>query len=438
MKNIIKKMLSIGLAAAMCLMVTGCNVDISQIGVTEELTIPKGESAQVEINYGTDIPDADAAKIAEAAEKVALTWTSSDESIATVDETGLVTAVAPGEVDVTVTIQNSNLTDTCHITVVVLPEGITAKENMELAVGSTENVDAVMTPEDATGVAVFYESDNEEIATVDEDGLVTAVSEGECVITSYLASDAVSTDESAVDPEMLVVADSEKAMTTVTVTAGENATPEPTEATTEEPAEATTPAAPVNFVLKGKNSVYAGSGIQLSPVTTSGTDLDVYSLTWTSSDPSVAIVTNGWIDAKKAGTVTITATNSGGSTATAQVQVMAVQKVTTNKSGNSNASVANNGSSNKAPAAPAAPVAPAAPAPVYVEPAPAPVEQAPVYVEPAPAPVEQQPVYEAPAENNQLLISAEEWNSNSGDIPLDAIREGPGGFGPGDDAGDMD
>lgn len=427
MKNIIKKMLSIGLAAAMCLMVTGCNVDISQIGVTEELTIPKGESAQVEINYGTDIPDADAAKIAEAAEKVALTWTSSDESIATVDETGLVTAVAPGEVDVTVTIQNSNLTDTCHITVVVLPEDITAKENMELAVGSTENVDAVMTPEDATGVAVFYESDNEEIATVDEDGLVTAVSEGECVITSYLASDAVSTDESAVDPEMLVVADSEKAMTTVTVTAGEVATPEPTEVT-EEPTEEPTPAAPVNFVLKGKNSVYAGSGIQLSPVTTSGTDLDVYSLTWTSSDPSVAIVTNGWIDAKKAGTVTITATNSGGSTATAQVQVMAVQKVTTNKSGNSNASVANNGSSNKAPAAPAAP-APVEQAPVYVEPAPAPVEQAPVYVEPAPAPVEQQPVYEAPAENNQLLIPAEEWDLNSDDIPGYAIREGPSGSG---------
>ncbi|MEG2843257.1 MAG: Ig-like domain-containing protein, partial [Ruthenibacterium sp.] len=49
---------------------------------------------------------------------------------------------------------------------------------------SKENLDAKITPEDATGVKLRYESSDEKVATVDETGQVTAVGTGECVITT--------------------------------------------------------------------------------------------------------------------------------------------------------------------------------------------------------------------------------------------------------------
>lgn len=95
----------------------------------------------------------------------------------------------------------------------------------------------------------------------------------------------------------------------------------------EETAAAATPAptpAPEELVLKGSSEVTAGKGIQLCPLTADGVDVDTASLTWQSSDESVAIVTNGWVDALRPGSVTITASGEGYTTVTQEVTVRQV------------------------------------------------------------------------------------------------------------------
>ncbi len=89
---------------------------------------------------------------------------------------------------------------------------------------------------------------------------------------------------------------------TTVQTAESAASPEsqPATAAAEETAAVATPAptpAPEELVLKGSSEVTAGKGIQLCPLTADGVDVDTASLTWQSSDESVAIVTNGWVDA---------------------------------------------------------------------------------------------------------------------------------------------
>lgn len=113
---------------------------------------------------------------------------------------------------------------------------------------------------------------------------------------------------------------------TTVQTAESAASPEsqPATAAAEETAAVATPAptpAPEELVLKGSSEVTAGKGIQLCPLTADGVDVDTASLTWQSSDESVAIVTNGWVDALRPGSVTITASGEGYTTVTQEVTV---------------------------------------------------------------------------------------------------------------------
>lgn len=175
---------------------------------------------------------------------------------------------------------------------------------------------------------------------------------------------------------------SEAASPAPTAAATAAPTPEPTPEATAEPSPSPSPAAtataaptaaPVQFELRGAGSVTAGKGIQLCPVTSDGQDIATDAVTWTSSDESVAIVTNGWIDAKKAGTVMITATAADGGSASKEITVQAkpaVQQTPASSQGGTS------------PAVPAAPAAPADSAPDYsapeqpTEPAPAPEQPA--------------------------------------------------------------
>ena len=60
---------------------------------------------------------------------------------------------------------------------------ITPEDDQELEIGDTVQLTAVVQPEDATDKSVTWSSDNEAVATVDETGLVTAVSVGTVTIT---------------------------------------------------------------------------------------------------------------------------------------------------------------------------------------------------------------------------------------------------------------
>lgn len=122
-----------------------------------------------------------------------VTWTSSDDTIATVDEDGLVTAIAEGEVVITATASNE-VTGSCNVTVVLEDSSnpgvveITSislnKNELSLNIDESETLIATVKPDNATDKSVVWTSSDDEIATVNEDGTVTGVSEGTAVITA--------------------------------------------------------------------------------------------------------------------------------------------------------------------------------------------------------------------------------------------------------------
>ena len=113
------------------------------------------------------------------------TWTSTKPRVASVSNTGLVTAIAEG--NTTITVMAGGKTASCSITVI---KGIVAvssislnKKNLELVEGDTETLWATVFPEDATDKTVSWISSDDGVATV-KDGVITAIKEGETTITA--------------------------------------------------------------------------------------------------------------------------------------------------------------------------------------------------------------------------------------------------------------
>ena len=119
----------------------------------------------------------------ENAEYETVNWTSSDEDIATVDAEGVVSGIAIGSAVITAEI--SGQTAACNVSVTGIPvESVSLDvQQLELNIGETYTLQATVLPENATDKGIKWSSDDSEIATVDESGLVTAVSLGETVIT---------------------------------------------------------------------------------------------------------------------------------------------------------------------------------------------------------------------------------------------------------------
>ena len=125
----------------------------------------------------------------DAADKT-LVW-SSDVDFVTVDQNGLVTVVAPGEGMVTITATATNgVSGSCYFSAYIEdPNAITVTLNKWVLdieyVGETFQLEAIVTPADAE-VVITWSSSDETVATVDENGLVTAVGVGEADITVYV------------------------------------------------------------------------------------------------------------------------------------------------------------------------------------------------------------------------------------------------------------
>lgn len=114
-----------------------------------------------------------------------LRWESKDDSIATVDENGLVTAHKGGKTVVVVMTENGKTAE-CEITVPIHMTGIeiVEPETTEILKGNTISLKAKALPENTTDDFEFaWSSSNSEIATVDKDGMVVALKEGEVAIT---------------------------------------------------------------------------------------------------------------------------------------------------------------------------------------------------------------------------------------------------------------
>ena len=118
-----------------------------------------------------------------------LEWTSSDESVATVDAEGNVSALKEGTCVITATAADgSGMSASCSINVsarVIPVESImVSQESAELKFGESVALTATVVPEDATDKTVTWSSDNTDVAIVDADGNVTAVSLGVATITA--------------------------------------------------------------------------------------------------------------------------------------------------------------------------------------------------------------------------------------------------------------
>ncbi|MCH5151822.1 MAG: Ig-like domain-containing protein [Clostridiales bacterium] len=119
-----------------------------------------------------------------------VTWSSNHEEIATVAN-GVVTPVAEGTATITVTTVDGNHTDTCEVTVnpaqsgPVAVTGVTIEEsNVRMTVGDADvTLTAVVAPANATNKNVSWSSSVPGVATVDNNGKVHAVAEGDTVIT---------------------------------------------------------------------------------------------------------------------------------------------------------------------------------------------------------------------------------------------------------------
>ena len=378
-KNIV---LAVIATAAMALSLVGCGVKVTNISVPDAATLEKGESITLPVNFGTEDAPAETPviatgesataetaaqdeKIAKAAEKLTLAWTSSDESVATVDETGTVTAVAAGEAEITAAVKDTEMQDVCVITVKVSAKELKVPDTLEVKLNDTDEtaIEAKCEPKDASNTSFDFASSDEEVATVDKDGKVKVLKAGECDITTTLMQDGEKVTEKTTHVKAFyevesITLDSNEGKLTV----GNSHTIKATVAPEEVAAETT--------------------------------------IEWSSSNEKVATVdSNGKVTAISSGNATITAT-AGEESANYEVTVEQPKKVTT-----SNKTYTKNGSSNSsavtpsypAPVTPTAPVTPSAPTTPVQPSNPEPAAPAPVQPDPAPA----QPSNPEPAQPSQ-------------------------------------
>lgn len=286
MKKIGSRIAALVCAAAMAAGLSACGVNITSVGLPETAVMNKGDTLQMEVSYGTQ-QETEADALAEAAGKLDLVWTSSDEAVAAVDGDGLVTAMGAGTAEIQVSTEDGNLSSTCLVTVVVPAAGITAPERLDLVVNgrNTASLNALATPEDATDVTLTYISSDETVATVDETGLVTAVGNGEGDITVTLTqSFPAATGETAT---------AESTFRPVTLTAVTHMT-------------VTTAVESITFD-KTEGVLTVGHTHQIKAAVAPDTASDP-ALSWTSSDESVATVdASGKVTAKRAGSAIIRA-----------------------------------------------------------------------------------------------------------------------------------
>ncbi len=118
-------------------------------------------------------------------------WSSSDESVATVDAEGYISAAkTAGSCQITAEFefQGKTYSDTCEVRVRVPVESVLVSDRkVEMNVGDTVTLSAKVSPSDASVRTVTWYTENADVATVDENGVITAVSAGDVKV--YALSD---------------------------------------------------------------------------------------------------------------------------------------------------------------------------------------------------------------------------------------------------------
>ena len=222
-----------------------------------------------------------------------VSWSTSDATVATVSQTGLVTAVGAGTATITVTTNDGNKKATCTVTVTApaTPIPVTSialnKTSSTLYVGATETLTVTYTPADAnTGKGITWSTNNSSVASV-ANGVVTGVAVGTAVITATTENNKTATCNITVEAAPVIPVSSvtlNKTTTSIQVGKTETLT------VSVEPSNATDP-----------------------------------SVNWTTSNSAVASVANGVVTGVAAGeaTITVTSNSTPGKSATCTVTVTA-------------------------------------------------------------------------------------------------------------------
>ena len=151
--------------------VTGIKVSPDTLTLTK-----KGETAQLTAEVTPSYAD-----------NKRVTWQSSDEKVATVDENGKVTAVGNGTATITATSVSGSYTATVSVTVKIPVEiqklTIEAEKETLTKIGESTELKVKIEPENADLQKLIWKSDNEKVAITDENGKVTAVGNGTAEIT---------------------------------------------------------------------------------------------------------------------------------------------------------------------------------------------------------------------------------------------------------------
>lgn len=219
-------------------------------------------------------------------------WSSSDESVAMV-ENGTVTAVKEGSA--TIMARAGDKTAECKVTVskkvIIVTSVELNKSTLELKKGESEILSATVTPDDATDKTITWSTSEASVASVDQNGKVTALKSGTATITAK--------------------AGEKTALCSVKVTT------------------------PIESISLDRTSVSLEEGHTTTLIATiTPNDADVKTVEWSSSNASVASVANGVVTAVAEGEATITA-KADGMEATCIVsvkkKVIAVSSISLNK-----------------------------------------------------------------------------------------------------------
>ena len=188
-------------------------IPLQDLVITPESPVVKtGKS--FELHWELVPPDADHDSI---------TLSGNDPGIATFEKTGendaIVTGVSVGDTQITVTARNGDVTysKTCYITVewINVTSVSLSCDEIFMVEGETRKLDATVFPANAEDKSVSWNSADHSIATVDQSGLVTAVSEGTTIVTvvtndgGHKAVCAVHVRKAGVDVEDITVTPSE-------------------------------------------------------------------------------------------------------------------------------------------------------------------------------------------------------------------------------------
>ncbi len=207
-----------------------------------------------------------------------ITWASSNSSVASVDGSGLATSVTAGSATITATSEGHSGSAALTVSAVTLPVATVTVSPASASVTAGQTVQLTATPKDAngntlTGRTINWTSSNTSVATVSSSGLVSGVVAGSATITA--------------------TAEGKSGTSAITVTA------------------VTVPVATVT-VSPASASVPAGQTAQLTatPKDASGNPLTGRTITWASSNTSVATVSSsGLVSGVTTGSATITATS---------------------------------------------------------------------------------------------------------------------------------